>query len=55
MAEYQKMYYILCAAASKALDALEANDVDGTRQLLQGALDEAEERYIDTAEETQDK
>lgn len=55
MAEYQKMYYILCAAASKALDALGANDVDGARQLLQDALDEAEERYIDTAEETLDK
>lgn len=47
MADYQKMYYILCAAAAKAIDTptVEAN------QLLQEALYEAEDLYIRTCEE----
>lgn len=51
MADYQKMYYILCDSASKALETLpemEENRVG--RELLQKALYEAEELYIETAE-----
>lgn len=47
MADYREMYYILCAAAAKAIDA-PAEDVN---ELLQGALYEAEEIYIRTCEE----
>ncbi len=36
MADYRKMYYIMC---------------DGAMAILQRALDEAEETYIDTSEE----
>ncbi len=48
MADYQKMYYILCQAVDRALDV----QPDGeARQILQQAMEEAEEKYIDTAEE----
>ena len=50
MADYKKMYYILCDAASRALDALPA-DPEAAAKLLQQALDEAEETYIETSEE----
>ena len=50
MADYQKMYYILCRAVDKALDVL-PDDEGEVRQILQQALDEAEEKYIETAEE----
>ena len=49
MADYQKMYYILCAAVDKALDLLP--EETEARRILQGAMTEAEEKYIDTAEE----
>lgn len=47
MADYQKMYYILCAAASKALDELPdiLVNIKG-RKTLQDALIEAENVYI---------
>ena len=47
MADYQKMYYLLCSAASKAIDAPEEY-----KQLLQNALYEAEEIYIRTCAES---
>ena len=50
MADYQKMYYILCRAASEALDALPPVAPE-VRQILQRALDQAEEIYIETAED----
>ncbi len=50
MADYQKMYYILCRAVDKALDALPPQAAEA-RQILQQALEQAEEKYIDTAEE----
>lgn len=57
MADYQKMYYILCHAASDALDKLpETKDTQKARQILQRALLEAEEVYISDSvsdEETQ--
>lgn len=51
MTDYQKMYYILCGAASSALDCLpQAQENEKARALLQDALDEAEELYIRTAD-----
>ena len=52
MADYKKMYHILCAAASYALDRLPDNmeNMMG-RKLLQDALLEAEEVYVDSDEE----
>ena len=47
MADYQKMYYILCRAMDKALDIL-PDDGGEVQQILQKALDEAEEKYIET-------
>ena len=52
MAEYQKMYYILCDSASRALDALlDVPETQAARLLLEQALYEAEELYIATADE----
>ena len=51
MADYQKMYYILCRAMDKALDMLPDGEA---RQILQRAMEEAEEKYIDTAGEQSD-
>ena len=47
MANYQKMYYLLCSAASKAIDA----SPEEAKQILRSALLEAEELYICTCEE----
>ena len=46
MADYAKMYYIVCSAASGAIDA----EPEQARQLLREALHEAEEIYIQTCE-----
>ena len=52
MTDYRKMYYTLCAAASAALDLLPENEeTQAGRDVLQTALDEAEEIYIATDEE----
>ncbi len=49
-ADYQKMYYIMCDGASRALDALpDLPDNRPARELLENALLEAEEMYIDSA------
>ena len=51
MPDYQMMYHILCAAASRALDELpEAEDTFSGRKVLQDALYEAEELYIRSGE-----
>ena len=49
MPDYEKMYHILCAAASEAIDELDGGDLAGCRRILQDALDEAEEAYIEGA------
>ena len=49
MMDYQKMYYLLCSAASKAIDA----PVEEAKRLLQNALHEAEDMYI-LASETEE-
>ena len=46
MADYRKMYYVVCAAASKAIDA----PPEQARAFLQQALDAAEEIYIRTCD-----
>ena len=52
MTDYRKMYYTLCAATSTALDLLPENEETWQgRDVLQKALDEAEEIYITTDEE----
>ena len=52
MVDYQKMYYILCRAASDAIDRLpETKANQEGRQLLQAALLEAEEIYVSDSEE----
>ncbi len=47
MADYQKMYYLMCGAASKAIDA----PPEEAKQLLQTALYEAEDIYIRTCKD----
>ncbi|MCD7769185.1 MAG: hypothetical protein LUH36_03585 [Oscillospiraceae bacterium] len=47
MVDYQKMYCILCSAASEALDMLPAAaENESVRGVLQLALLEAEEVYL---------
>lgn len=51
MPDYQTMYHILCAAASRALDELpEGENTNVGRKVLQDALYEAEELYIRSGE-----
>lgn len=48
MPDYKKMYALLCAAASEALDRLpDTPENRACRELLQRALYEAEELYVD--------
>ena len=50
MPDYQKMYYAICTAASRALDILPATTENiQARSELETALLEAEDIYIDTA------
>lgn len=51
MTDYQRMYIILCVAASEALDALpEIAETALGRSILQNALYEAEQLYIQDEE-----
>lgn len=47
MADYQKMYYLICDAASKAIDA----QPEEAKKILQAALFQAENVYIRTCKE----
>ncbi len=48
MPDYKKMYALLCAAASDALDSLpDIPENRSGRELLQRALYEAEDMYLD--------
>ena len=51
MADYQKMYYLLCSAASKAIDV----PPEEAKQILHSALLEAEELFICTCGEEKEK
>ena len=52
MPDYKKMYALLCAAASEALDLLpETEENQAGRNVLQVALLEAEEMYISAGDE----
>ena len=52
MADYQKMYGILCRAMSEALDRLpQMAENLPSRLCMEKALNEAEDLYIETAEE----
>ena len=46
MPNYHKMYAILCAAASEAIDLLAEGEQAEAVNLLQSALSEAEDLYI---------
>ena len=46
MPDYEKMYHIVCAAASKAIGVLDEGDTALCRETLQAALLEAEEMYV---------
>ena len=52
MADYQRMYALLCSEVSKALDSIpEAEPFLDLRRRLLDALEQAENIYIDTAED----
>lgn len=46
MADYQKMYAILCGAASDALDALQEGNPAGAARRLSEAMEVTEELYL---------
>ena len=51
MPDYKTMYHILCAAASEALDELPDGPANAAgRDILQNALNGAEDIYIETAD-----
>ena len=56
MANYQKMYAILCSAVDDALDTLYQIPKElPTAYMLQTALERAEELYIQTSAETEEQ
>ena len=54
MPDYPKMYAILCAAASEAIDLLAEGEQAEAVNLLQSALSEAEDLYIGAEDEVRD-
>ena len=44
---YQHMYAMLCAAASEAIEHMDAQNYGLAREALRSALERAEECYID--------
>ena len=51
MPDYPKMYAILCAAASEAIDLIAAGSTAQAAEELQRALLTAEELYVKAAED----
>ena len=49
MPNYKKMYYIVCAAASEAIDAIRQKEADKAADRLSAALNHAEEVYIESS------
>ena len=54
MPDYPKMYAILCAAASEAIDLIAGRKQDEAVNLLQSALLTAEDLYISAEDEVRD-
>ena len=50
MPDYEKMYHIVCSAASEAIDALEREDPAAAKALLRAAMLDAEELYVSAEE-----
>ncbi len=50
MPDYPKMYAILCAAASEAIDLIEAGSSASAAEKLQADLLKAEELYVGEGE-----
>ena len=48
MPGYQKMYYFMCSESSKAIDDLEAGNIEKAKDRLCAALQKVEEIYIQT-------
>lgn len=54
MADYKRMYCVICAAADSVIEPLrEIPRTDGAVDVLLAALETAENIYIDTAENEQ--
>ena len=51
MPDYQKMYALLCGAASDAVDLIERGESIKAAALLREALLKAEDMYIEAGEE----
>ena len=49
---YQKMYAILCAGISEAIDMMDNSEYNEARDRLQRALYDAEDFYVDSSPET---
>ena len=54
MPDYRKMYYILCDAASRAVDFIQQDTPLAAEQILRQALAHAEDVYVETADEAED-
>lgn len=54
MINYQKMYAILCAAASEAMDLLQLKQNQSAYQCLQNALHQTEELYVTAEDDEKD-
>jgi len=52
MVDYQKLYTKLFNAATDALEALEQQNIGTAKEILRRAQQEAEDVYLDSAEET---
>ncbi len=53
MVDYAKLYHIMMDAAERAISAIDAQSYGAAKELLIRAEREAEERYIETAEEAE--
>ena len=51
MANYQKLYAILCGAASEAIDLIEDGETEKAAGMLKKALLECEELYVSAEEQ----
>lgn len=52
MTNYKQMYFIVCAAASEAIEAMQRKETNKAEDVLFSALHYAEEVYIDSSSST---